>query len=53
MPLVLELRRQRQVELSEFRVSMVYIVRRRTAKTVTQRKPVSSITDRQTQPREV
>ena len=33
--------RQRQVDLSEFEGSLVYIVSSRTAKTVTQRNPVS------------
>ena len=44
---------QRQAELSEFRASMVNRVRSRTARSVTQRNPVSSTTGRQTQPREV
>ena len=41
MPLVLVVRRLRQVDLSEFETSLVYKVSYRTARAVTQRNPVS------------
>ena len=40
MPLIPELRRQRQVDLSEFEASLVYIASSRTAKAA-QRNPAS------------
>ena len=40
MPLIPALGRQRQVDLSEFEASLVYIASSRTARTVKQRNPV-------------
>ena len=39
MPLILALGRQRQVDLYEFKASLVYKVRTRSARAVTQRNP--------------
>ena len=41
MPLISELRRQRQVDLCEFEANPIYQVSPRAAKTVTERNPVS------------
>ena len=41
MPLILTLERQRQVDLSEFEVSLVYKESSRIARTATQRNPLS------------
>ena len=43
-PLIPALRRQRPVDLCEFKANLVYTVSSRTAKTVTQRNPVSKNT---------
>ena len=42
MPLIPALGRQRQVDFSEFKASLVYRVSSRTVRTVTQRNPVST-----------
>ena len=44
-PLISALRRQRQADLCDFKVSLVYIVSSRTARAVTQRNPVSKNRD--------
>ena len=41
MPVIPALRRQRQVDLCKFKASLVYSASSRTARTVTQTKPVS------------
>ena len=46
MPLISALWRQRQVDLHEFEVSLVYKASFRTARTVTQRNPVSNFPPR-------
>ena len=46
-PLIPALGRQRQVDFSEFKVSLVYKVSSRTARAVTQRNPVSKNRKRQ------
>jgi hypothetical protein len=42
MPLILALRRQRQVDLYEFKASLIYKVSSKPARAVTQRNPVSN-----------
>lgn len=41
--MIVALGRQKQVNLSEFMASLVYKVRNRTARSVTQRNPVSEV----------
>ena len=51
IPLIPELRRKKQVDLCEFVASLVYRVSSRTARTVSQKNPVSKNKTKQKKPK--